>query len=170
MRCTEVQEQLNRFHDAELPLDLRERIEDHLAGCAQCRVALENLKGLKELWVGLERPLVPDGFAERVMRVARDRRAHRPARLASWLVFRSWWWEQSLVMRAAAAAVVVGASVAGLHMSGNSAPRSGSAGAGGLESTTVAVGGAIGFLSGAAEGSLEHSYLMWTDPAGGTLP
>lgn len=79
MRCAEVQKQLNRFHDAELPPDLRETVERHLTTCAPCRAALAKLEGITDLWAGLERAPVPDRFAERVMLAARQRSARNSA-------------------------------------------------------------------------------------------
>ena len=166
MRCTEVQKQLNRFHDAELPPDLRETVERHLTTCAPCRAALANLEGVAELWAGLEHAPVPAGFAEHVMLAARLRNARRPAGPVVWLAFRSWWWEQSLAMRAAAAAVVVAASVAGVLLSGNLSLRSGSAGTRVSANAALDVGEQIGSLSVAPEGSLEQTYLAWTASAG----
>ena len=166
MRCVTVQRQLSRFHDAELPPELRTDIARHLTECAQCRDALASLEGVTELWTGLERPPVPEGFSERVMLAARRRLARRPAQVAWWPAVRLWWWEQSLTMRAASAAVIVGASVVGVLLSGNPARPLGSRGAGGSSSVSVEIGEGIGFLSGAPNGSLEQTYMAWTLPAG----
>ncbi len=166
MRCGEVQKHLNRFHDAELPRNLQEEVERHLASCAQCRATLARMERVAALWGGLARLPVPEGLAERVMLAARHRVACRPARNAWRLALRTWWCEQSLAMRAASAAVVVGASTAGVLLSGNFAQPSGRSSADAPANAAVSEGMPFGSLSGAPGGSLEQTYLAWTLPSG----
>lgn len=42
--CRELVSQINEYLDGELPKDLRRELEAHLAGCEDCRVAVDTLR------------------------------------------------------------------------------------------------------------------------------
>ena len=75
MRCSEVQQKLDLFATQELTHSVRERIEDHLESCAECREALAKLRRFEDLLTVSPAPPVPDGFAARVVAGAKERQA-----------------------------------------------------------------------------------------------
>jgi anti-sigma factor RsiW len=75
MRCSEVQQKLDLFATQELTHSVRERIEDHLASCSECRQALAKLQRFEDLLTVSPAPPVPDGFAARVVAQAKERQA-----------------------------------------------------------------------------------------------
>ena len=75
MRCSGVQRQLDLFATHELASSMRERIEDHLASCAECREALAMLRRFEDLLTASPAPPVPNGFAARVVAQAKERQA-----------------------------------------------------------------------------------------------
>jgi anti-sigma factor RsiW len=75
MRCSEVQQKLDLFATQEVESSMRERIEDHLESCAECREALVKLRRFADLVSASPTPPVPDGFAARVVAQAKQRQA-----------------------------------------------------------------------------------------------
>jgi anti-sigma factor RsiW len=75
MRCSEVQQKLDLFATGELESSMRERIEDHLESCAECRESLVKLRRFEDLVSATPAPPVPHGFADRVVAQARERQA-----------------------------------------------------------------------------------------------
>ena len=75
MRCRDVQRKLDLFATGELAHSMRERIEDHLESCAECREALAKLQRFEDLLTAPPAPPVPDGFAARVVAQAKEQRA-----------------------------------------------------------------------------------------------
>ncbi|MBI4662984.1 MAG: zf-HC2 domain-containing protein [Verrucomicrobia bacterium] len=152
MRCAAVRKELNRYLDAELAPKAREEVERHLTACPACREALAQLQGVSGLWAALETPRMPEGFADRVMREARQRTGSRPRQAWHWPWLR-WWWEQSLAMRAAAASTVVAGLAVGVIMGG-----------GLFRPLPPAIGHDplvqnLGFVGGIPAGSVEQTYL-----------
>ena len=167
MRCSEARKRLNRYSDAELPPKVRKEIERHLATCADCRLVRTHLETVGRFWAMLDKPALPEGFANRVMQAARQQTAPRVQRIQPWWTFVQWWWhEQSLAMRAAAAAVVIVGSLAGWSFSGSFPPSGPFAGPDRRADADRMVMGDLGILSGAPDGSLEQIYLAWAFPAG----
>jgi len=160
MRCAAVRKQLNRYLDAELAPGAREEVERHLSDCPACLAALAELQGVGGLWTALETPVVPEGFADRVMREARKRTASKPRQAWHWPWLR-WWWEQSLAMRAAAASVVVVGLAVGMVMGGGlfraQPPATGS----------DPIIQNLGFVGGIPGGSVEQTYLAAVTKARG---
>ncbi len=75
MRCSDVQQKLDLFATQELAPSVRERIEEHLESCADCREALAKLRRFEDLVMASPTPPVPDGFAARVVAQAKERQA-----------------------------------------------------------------------------------------------
>lgn len=73
MRCSEVQQKLDLLATQELASSLRERMEDHLESCAECRKALAKLRQFEDLLTASPAPPVPHGFAARVVAQAKER-------------------------------------------------------------------------------------------------
>lgn len=154
MRCEDVLKQLTAFSSGELPADVRQAVQAHLAECAACRAALAEVDALAGVLAGAQAPPIPSGFASRVLAAARQRQKAEP--LAAWNLMR-WWRLASAPMHAAAAAVlVIGLSV-GLVLGWTSAPSA-------AQATTAAQPDPvdayqIDYLGEAPSGSLADSYL-----------
>ena len=101
MRCRNVTSRLNRYLDGELSDREHRAVERHAAACAACREALERLRSAETALSQLPAvPYVPDGFAERAITRAAQRREQRPLVVPFWKSF-------SPTMRVAAAAMVM---------------------------------------------------------------
>jgi len=92
MRCSEVKQKLDLLATRDLAQSERERIEDHLKSCADCRAALARVRRFEELLTVSPAPPVPDGFAARVVAQAKERQAiaTRSGRIP-WVSLRSRW-------------------------------------------------------------------------------
>jgi anti-sigma factor RsiW len=162
MRCKAVRKQLSRYVDLEVPPELREEIEAHLAGCPDCRQALAKLEQVAGVLASGSLPPVPEGFAERVMGKARAQARREPqARWSDWRPL-GWWWDAAPAMRAAAIVAALVGLTAGAVMSGgfarpSSFSRGQQAAAGGTGSTVQT----SDFLGGVPAGSVEQTYLAW---------
>jgi anti-sigma factor RsiW len=66
MKCEQVTERLNMFLDGELTGAAAQAVEEHVAGCARCADALEQLKRLNRALDVLDGMPVQIGFADRV--------------------------------------------------------------------------------------------------------
>lgn len=87
MTCEQVREQLSAHLDDALATAERADLEGHLAGCAACRRALEQLRATVGLVAGLEPLHAPAGFVDRVVEAAHRRpwpRRLRAALLVPW--------------------------------------------------------------------------------------
>lgn len=104
MRCEEVAGQLKKISTGELPPQVRQAVQDHLAGCQACREALAEVDGLAAVLAGAQSPPVPAGFAPRVMAAAAMRQDAKA--MAAWS-FVKWWRMTSAPLHAAAAAVLI---------------------------------------------------------------
>jgi hypothetical protein len=60
MNCTDWSDRLHDFVDGELPRADAQALEAHLAGCADCRRALESLRALRVATMALEREIAPE--------------------------------------------------------------------------------------------------------------
>lgn len=75
MRCSDVQQKLDLIATGELTHSVRDRMENHLESCADCREALAKLRRFQDLVTASPAPPVPNGFAARVIAQAKERRA-----------------------------------------------------------------------------------------------
>ena len=154
MRCEDVLKQLTAFSSGELPADVRQAVQAHLAECAACRAALAEVDALAGVLASGRTPPVPRGFAARVMMAARQRQETKP--VAAWNLMR-WWRLTSTPMHAAAAAVlIIGLSV-GLVLGWTSATSPAQAEAAVQPDPVDAY--QLDYLGEAPSGSLADSYL-----------
>ena len=156
MRCEDVLKQLTAFSSGELPVDVRQAMQAHLAECAACRAALAEVDALAGILAGAQPPPVPAGFAARVTAAARQRQEVEP--LVAWNPLR-WWRFVPAPMHAAAAAVLVIGLAVGLVMgwttllASQAPPAQATAGADPLDAYN------LDYLGDAPSGSLADSYL-----------
>ena len=85
----EYDDLLGPYHDGELPDDRRREVEAHVAGgCAQCGLALRQLRGMSARFRSAELPAMPPADKARVRRNvlrATTPAAGRSVRWARWL-------------------------------------------------------------------------------------
>ena len=62
----ETSGRLSAYHDGELPAGERAAVERHLAECAACREALEQMRRLSAALAGFEAPALGAGAMERM--------------------------------------------------------------------------------------------------------
>lgn len=67
MRCEEVRELLSPYFDLMLAEAEKLAVEEHLAGCAECRRELQDLQAISRLLQDLGEISAPDGFTKNVM-------------------------------------------------------------------------------------------------------
>ncbi len=84
--CNEIRELLSARIDGELSTCDARRLDEHLAGCEDCR---RELAEMERVWLGLGalgEPLVPEGLAERMIRrtAGAERRGRRARLVWSW--------------------------------------------------------------------------------------
>jgi len=72
MDCQKAQDLLSAYIDNDLSAEDRHLVEEHLAVCARCRDALNQLLMMKEAFRSLPLPEIPHGFHERIMNAVRD--------------------------------------------------------------------------------------------------
>lgn|GEM_PF-754328 len=161
MRCAKVRDSLNAFVDAELPAELSEEMATHLQCCQSCRQLWTRLRQLGAIIQAAPVPLLPDGFAGRVLSQARQRVVSPPpARRASFpLVVR--WQSIPLIQRAAAAAVLVIGLSSGVLMgwqTGSTQSATGRDTAPAFDDPVVVFN--LDYLGGDPNGSLPQAYLM----------
>jgi len=154
MRCADARTRLDAYLAGELPPGISGDIDGHLANCLPCREALARLRQLAEMLRQSQTPPVPDGFAERVMMAARQRRKDTPAIVLSWNPLA---WRLSEPMRAAAAAMLVTGLGLGILM-GRGAWR-GPYPVGAVARTDPLAIYNLDYLTDAPNGSLSQSYL-----------
>jgi len=117
--CERAQSLFGPGWDDELSVAERESLEQHFAGCTNCRRDYDELARTLELVQGLPRPQVSGDFATRVLAEARRREAEGGRGL---LITRGWFAHPARL--AIAAALVVAAGVSGLMMTPKTeAPR-----------------------------------------------
>jgi anti-sigma factor RsiW len=154
MHCENVLTQLKALSSGQLPADVCQAMQMHLTECRACRAALGRIDPVAAALAHVQTPLVPPGFAARVMAMARRRRQAEP--VPAWNLLR-WWRLTSAPMHLAAAAVLVVGLTAGLVMGWTVAP-SRSQVASAAQSDPLS-SYQLDVLSEAPDGSLAGSYL-----------
>lgn len=163
MRCNTVRNNLDRFARQELAPRLRESVEVHLRECADCRRHLawqERLASI--LAITPEPPAVPDGFGDRLMAAARQRKA--ASRPVPELRRRVGWLRPSVPFgaQAARAAVLAGGLLLGVVMGQQTWQSVHPGGTQQASQTNPLAVYELDYLSDAPGGSLAQSYLMLT--------
>jgi hypothetical protein len=72
MNCDKVTDLLDDYIDEELPLDQRRLLIEHVASCESCRRELDELAALRAQLRNLPVNAPPAGFADRILRTARN--------------------------------------------------------------------------------------------------
>jgi anti-sigma factor RsiW len=170
MQCRRAQGLIDMYAGEEIPTAHRAALEAHLAACSACR---EHQARLEKLLALLRRipplPPVPEGFNDRLLARARQRREMPPRVPAVRPRLRDWW----DFLRAPQTAGAVGAIAAGLLLGvlmGQQASREWS-------TATVAApealpvdllgGHGLDLLSGSPRGSFTDAYLSLTSQPDG---
>jgi anti-sigma factor RsiW len=78
-------EEISALVDGELSHDARERALGHLAGCVECRTAVDGERRTKALVAGMEPPVLPEELADRLRLVPAALSAPYGQRAAAWL-------------------------------------------------------------------------------------
>ena len=163
MRCDTVRGNLDRFARQELAPQLQESIEAHLRECADCRRHLARQERLAAVLTSVrEPPAVPDGFGNRLMAAARQRRvASRPVPGQRWRV--GWRWSSiPFGTKAARATVLAGGLLLGIVMGQQTWQSIHLAGAQQTSQADPLAVFELDYLSDAPGGSLAQSYLTLT--------
>ncbi len=67
MKCSETQKLISPYIDGELAASEKQELEDHLKVCEKCRIEMEEMQELRQLFVSEEKFDAPQGFHTRVM-------------------------------------------------------------------------------------------------------
>ena len=110
MTCTECRETFSAYADEALAADARAVVEQHMAGCAECRRDWQRFSATVDLLHAVQRERAPAGFVDRVLTAARPLPWYR--RLAHALLVP---WTVKLPLEAAAIVMVAGLAVLVFH-------------------------------------------------------
>jgi anti-sigma factor RsiW len=113
--CVKNRKRLGAYLDDELKASRREAVSAHLAECAACRAALNNLRHLAPVMHASEVPPVPTALADKVMARARTRAVRSHEEPVAWSPL-AWWRMVSAPLRLAACATAILAFFLGLTM------------------------------------------------------
>ena len=105
MNCAEFRKVANVYLDDEAPQALQAAIQAHLKTCTECRRAHEVTERLAAVLHTVPATDVPDGFARRMMTLARQRGIPMPVPVLFYPA--QWWLDLASPLRVAAAAVLV---------------------------------------------------------------
>lgn len=117
MKCRKVLSRLQAYVDGEMPVKLRNDMEEHLGACPSCRNRVEGIRRVGDILDSLSVPPLPRSFSTRIMEEAR-----RSVPLAKegesffpreWQPVR-WLFDLSAPMRVAACAAVLLACLLGM--------------------------------------------------------
>lgn len=86
LSCRDVELLTLAGEDRELTAGERGLIEDHLRGCARCRVFAADRRALREQSAALRWPSPPDALLRRTRRLVLEKAAGRPAQLPAWVL------------------------------------------------------------------------------------
>jgi len=90
MRCEKVRLKIDAYVSGELPPRVIVAVEKHLRACDGCRQTAAVARRLVALGQALPIPPVPEGFAQRVQALARQRIARPTPAVSSWNLA-AWW-------------------------------------------------------------------------------
>ena len=110
MTCTECRELFSAFADDALAAAARGTVEQHMAGCAECRREWQRFSATLNLLHAVQRERAPAGFVDRVLTAARPLPWYR--RLARGVLVP---WTVKLPLEAAAIVMVAGLAVLVFH-------------------------------------------------------
>jgi anti-sigma factor RsiW len=158
MRCEKVRLKIDAYVSGELPPRVIVAIEEHLKACDGCRQAATVARRLVALGQALPTPPVPEGFAQRLQVLARQRIA-RPAPAAPSWSLAAWWRMASAPIRAAAAAVLVIGLGTGALISWNTWQAPAAPPAQAASQTDPLASYNVDYLTDAPDGSLAQTYL-----------
>jgi anti-sigma factor RsiW len=158
MRCEKVRLKIDPYVSGELAPQARIVVEEHLKACAGCQRAVESARRLIVLGRTSPTPPVPNGFADRIMALARQRTAHPSPAAAAWS-FPAWWRTVSMPVRAAAAAVLVIGLASGALMGWNTWRPLAAPPTQAVSQANPLAPYNVDYLTDAPDGSLAQSYL-----------
>jgi anti-sigma factor RsiW len=120
MNCKKALSRLHPYLDGELPPELMRQMEEHLDVCPSCRGQAERIRHLEGMLDKLSVPLLPAGFAARVMAEAHRKAPRVPEKQSffplGWHPLQ-WLFELSVPMRLAAGTMILLACLLGMFMS-----------------------------------------------------
>jgi anti-sigma factor RsiW len=67
MNCSKTRKLISPYIDGELSEVKKRELEDHMKGCEECRAEMEEMKGLRQLFVNTDKFEAPYGFHGRVL-------------------------------------------------------------------------------------------------------
>ncbi len=67
MKCSKAQKLISPYIDGELAASKKQEFEDHMRVCEKCRIEMEEMLGLRQLFVNAEKFDAPHGFNAKVM-------------------------------------------------------------------------------------------------------
>ena len=163
MRCRKARLTIDAYVSGELGPRDRVAIEEHLKACDGCRQAATVSRRLVALGQALPMPPVPEGFAQRLQVLARQRIARPMLAVPSWSLA-AWWRMASAPVRAAAAAVLVfglgtGALISWSTWQPSAAPPVQAS------QTDLLASYNVDYLTDAPNGSLAQTYLALVSSA-----
>ena len=149
---------ISAYLDEELQDSDRAALETHIGGCAQCGMALQEMRSLRAAFANAERHPAPYGFATRV--IARTAELKSPSPLSSPLrgEGRVRGWRIPLFVRFAEAAVLLMVITVGIL-----AGRAMTDGSPAAQTTNIASSFSLDLFDATPPGSLGGAYLAMTE-------
>lgn len=112
--CVKNRKHLNAYMDGELPERALREVERHLAGCPDCLLELEGLRGLAPFLENNDVPPVPAGLSARILAEAAVRQKRKECQKTSGWEWRELLFQPWLVRGVTTAALVVGLTMGAL--------------------------------------------------------
>jgi anti-sigma factor RsiW len=158
MRCRKARLTIDAYVSGELGPRDRVAIEEHLKACDGCRQAATVSRRLVALGQALPMPPVPEGFAQRLQVLARQRIARPMLAVPSWSLA-AWWRMASAPVRAAAAAVLVVGLASGVLMGWSTWQTPAAPPTQAVSQADPLASYNVDYLTDAPDGSLAQTYL-----------
>jgi len=166
MRCEKVRVKIDAYLTGELSPQDHAAVEEHTKACDSCRAAVVTARKLTRLGQAASVPPIPEGFAQRLRALARQRIA-RPTPLAATWNPAAWWRTVSMPMRAAAAAVLVVGLATGVLMGWDTGQAAAAQPAPLVSQSDPLAVYNMDYLTDAPNGSLAESYLALVSDSNG---